>query len=129
MQLLKFRLYRYALTADVTKMYRQVHLDTIDSKYQYILWRASPEDTLRTHQLNTVTYGVAAAPFSTTRSLNLLADIYRANCPVGAAIIKSSFYVDDLLTGADDLKTLRIIKDQVTEILRRALSPYKMALK
>jgi len=37
--------------------------------------------------------------------------------------MKSLFYDNDLLTGADDLKTLRIIKDQVTEILRRGHFP------
>nr|XP_044248556.1 uncharacterized protein LOC123002454 [Drosophila takahashii] len=123
LQLLKFRLHRYAITADVTKMYRQVNLDIIDRKYQYILWRAFSEDTLRTYQLNTVTYGTADAPFLATRSLNHLADVHQADCPIGVAIIKSSFYVDDLLTGADDLETLRIIKDQVTEILRRGHFP------
>ncbi|XP_044249366.2 uncharacterized protein [Drosophila takahashii] len=75
--------------SNVTKMYRQVNLDIIDRKYQYILWRAFPEDTLHTYQLNTVTYGTAAAPFLATH----------------------------------DLETLRIIKDQVTEILRRGHFP------
>jgi len=39
LQLLKFRLFQYAMTADVTKMYRQVLVDRSFRKYQYIFWR------------------------------------------------------------------------------------------
>ncbi|XP_070068053.1 uncharacterized protein [Drosophila takahashii] len=86
LQLLKFRLHRYAITADVTKMYRQPpHF------WQHV---------------------------ASTTSLMFIKLTVKS-----AAIIKSSFYVDDLLTGADDLETLRIIKDQVTEILRRGHFP------
>ncbi|XP_043950577.1 uncharacterized protein LOC122818959 [Drosophila biarmipes] len=48
LQLLKFRLFQYALTADVTKMYRQVLVDPSFRKYQYISWRDSPDSELQT---------------------------------------------------------------------------------
>ncbi|EDV99496.1 GH23755 [Drosophila grimshawi] len=35
--LLRFRLHCYAITADITKMYRQVNVDLNDRKYHYIL--------------------------------------------------------------------------------------------
>ncbi|XP_017475257.1 PREDICTED: uncharacterized protein LOC108365671 isoform X2 [Rhagoletis zephyria] len=66
--LLRFRLYRYALTADIIKMYRQVVMHEDDRKYQYILWRSSPTEEVSTYQLNTVTYGMASAPYLAIRS-------------------------------------------------------------
>ncbi|XP_043071692.1 uncharacterized protein LOC122322695 [Drosophila grimshawi] len=121
--LLRFRLHRYAITADVTKMYRQVNVDLNDRKYQYILWRALPDEPLRTYQLNTVTYGTASAPYLAIRSLHFLANLCRTEYPIGAAVIESSFYVDDLLSGGEDIETLRTIKDQVTKILHRGHFP------
>ena len=117
--LLRFRLFKFALTADIVKMYRQVLVDQKDRKFQYILWRKSPQEQIRTYALNTVTYGTAAAPFLAIRSLNFIADEYSSQFPLGSDIIKSSFYVDDLLCGADSLEQLSLIKTQVTEILKR----------
>ena len=40
--LLSFRLNKYALTADVSKMFRQFLVDERDRKFQMILWRDEP---------------------------------------------------------------------------------------
>ncbi|XP_039968339.1 uncharacterized protein LOC120780121 isoform X2 [Bactrocera tryoni] len=123
MLLLRFRLYRYAITADVTKMYRQVSLNKNDRKFHYILWRASADADLLTYQLNTVTYGTASAPYLAVRSLHYLADKHMAEFPIGAAAVKTSFYVDDFLCGADDTDALHTLKKEVIEILRRGQFP------
>ncbi|XP_053968859.1 uncharacterized protein LOC128870282 [Anastrepha ludens] len=121
--LLRFRLYRYTLTADIVKMYRQILVDRNDRKFQYILWRSTPHDEIRTYQLNTVTYGTASAPYLAVQSLNYIADAYESDYALGASTIKTSFYVDDLLCGADTLAELSQIKYEVTEILRRGCFP------
>ena len=111
--LLRFRLHRFALTADIVKMYRQVLIANSDRQFQYILWRSSPKEDLRTYQLNTVTY-------LAIRSLHYIADQYIDQYSIGAHAIKTSFYVDDFLGGADTLEELNILKYQVTEILKNA---------
>ncbi|XP_050338064.1 uncharacterized protein LOC126764420 [Bactrocera neohumeralis] len=121
--LLRFRLYRYAITADVTKIYRQVSLIKNYREFHYILWRASANVDLLTYQLNTVTYGTASAPYLAVRSLHYLADKHVAEFPIGAAAVKSSFYVDDFLCGADDTDALHRLKEEVIEILRRGQFP------
>ncbi|XP_054745898.1 uncharacterized protein LOC129250288 [Anastrepha obliqua] len=121
--LLRFRLYRYTLTADIVKMYRQILVDKNDRKFQYILWRSTPHDEIRTYQLNTVTYGTASAPYLAVQSLNYIADAYESEYALGSSTIKTSFYVDDLLCGADTLAELSRIKYEVTEILRRGCFP------
>lgn len=49
----RFRTHRYAITADIEKMYRQVKLPPEDVKYQRILWRDNPDKAIKVYQLNT----------------------------------------------------------------------------
>lgn len=49
--------FTYALTADITKMYRQVLVDPAQTSLQRILWRDSPSKPIKTFELLTVTYG------------------------------------------------------------------------
>ncbi|KAH8295521.1 hypothetical protein KR054_000641, partial [Drosophila jambulina] len=82
--LLRFRTYRYVITADVVKMFRQVLVDVDDRKIQYILWRSNPLEPMRTYELNTVTYATATAPYLAVRSMTYLEDLYANKFKVGA---------------------------------------------
>ncbi|XP_044312490.1 uncharacterized protein LOC123037080 [Drosophila rhopaloa] len=115
--LLRFRTHRYVLTADVVKMYRQVLIDPSHRKFQYILWRSSNDQEIRTYQLNTVTYGTASAPYLAIRSLSHLANQHASSHQIGAEAIKSCFYVDDFLGGANKLDQLNQIQTEVIAIL------------
>ncbi|XP_067613910.1 uncharacterized protein [Eurosta solidaginis] len=115
--LLRFRLYRFVLTADIVKMYRQVLVDHSDRRFQYILWRSSPAEEIRTYQLNTVTYGMASAPYLAIQSLLYLAEQHQDQFPLGSKIVKSSFYVDDLLCGSNDLTELLQLKEELIGLL------------
>ncbi|XP_036347402.1 uncharacterized protein LOC118756766, partial [Rhagoletis pomonella] len=117
--LFRFRLYRYAITADIVIMFRQVVVDDKDRQFQYVLWRNTPNEPLCTYELNTVTYKTAAAPYLAIRSMSYLADQYLDKFKIGAEAIKSCFYVDDFICGANTIDTLREIKTEVTEVLRR----------
>ncbi|XP_037820766.1 uncharacterized protein LOC119609849 [Lucilia sericata] len=115
--LLKFRLNKFAITADITKMYRQVRIHEDDRKYQLILWRDNPEFPMQIYKLNTVTYGTASAPFLAIRCLKEISDIFKNVLPLGSHVIANDFYVDDLLSGADEISTLNEIQKEVTQIL------------
>ena len=118
--LLRFRLHKYAITADITKMYRQILVNSKDRIFQLIVWREHQSDPLQIFQLNTVTYGTGPAPFLAIRCLKLLGDLNENLHPTGANVIRSDFYVDDLLTGADDFEKLSRIYDEVNCILQSA---------
>lgn len=118
--LLRFRCHRYGLTADVVKMYRQVLVHQDDRHLQLIFWRDDNSKPVETYSLNTVTYGTASAPYLAIRSLHHALEKFPVSHEIGKAIIKNDFYVDDMLTGADDLHTLQLIKDEVTEILSKS---------
>ncbi|XP_075157710.1 uncharacterized protein LOC142230976 [Haematobia irritans] len=115
--LFSFRLHKYAFTADISKMYRQFRIDENDRKYQLILWRNQKDEHLKVYQLNTVTYGLSAAPFLAIRSLFFIADKYSHSHPCGSEVLRNDLYVDDVLTGADDLATLAQKKNELVKIL------------
>ncbi|XP_065368808.1 uncharacterized protein LOC135961242 [Calliphora vicina] len=118
--LLRFRMHKYAITADIEKMYRQVLIDEADRNYQLILWRENQSQNIEIYKLNTVTYGTSSAPFLAIRCLTYVSELFEKSLPIGSKVIKRDFYVDDLLTGADSIEDLNIIRSQVTQILQSA---------
>ncbi|XP_061387580.1 uncharacterized protein LOC133322632 [Musca vetustissima] len=116
--LFSFRLHKYALTADISKMYRQFRIDERDRRYQLVLWRSNKNDELKVFKLNTVTYGLSAAPFLAIRSLFLIADKYKNSYPHGSEVLRQDLYVDDVLTGADSIETLALKRDELIQILK-----------
>ncbi|XP_065356294.1 uncharacterized protein LOC135950691 [Calliphora vicina] len=97
-------------------MYRQVLIHPEDRNLQLILWRDDHSKPLNVYVLNTVTYGTASAPYLAIRSLHYAAERYPEGHEVGKAVITNDFYVDDMITGANDLDSLQIIKGEVTDI-------------
>lgn len=67
-----------------------------------------------------VTYSTASASFLAIRSLQEIVRLEQANMPLGASKILSDFYVDDLLTGANTIQELIMIRDEVNAILSKA---------
>lgn len=118
--LLRFRMYAYALTGDVSKMYRQILVHEDDRKFQYILWQdPHSNDGCQTYELNTVTYGTASAPFHAVRCMQELANVDANDRPLAKQVLLRNFYVDDLLTGTDDEQTALDTYREVKEVLSR----------
>jgi hypothetical protein len=121
--LLRFRLHRVALTADVEKMYRQVLVSEDDCDLQRIVYRSQPEEPLRHYKLKTVTYGTKSASFLATRCLHELG-VFVENTPIGR-VIRQDFYVDDLISGGDTDEECFDIHKQVHSILGTAGFPLR----
>ncbi|XP_076285433.1 uncharacterized protein LOC143218312 [Lasioglossum baleicum] len=115
--LLRFRTHSYVITADIEKMYRQVLVHPQDRKYQRIFWYH--DNRIRTFELNTVTFGVSSAPYLAIRTIQQLAVDEGADFPYASEILKRDLYVDDLLTGANSLEEVLIIRNEVIELLKR----------
>ncbi|XP_065083392.1 uncharacterized protein LOC135705547 [Ochlerotatus camptorhynchus] len=113
------RFHRFVMKADVEKMYRQALVHPDDRLLQQIAWRRKDSEPLKTYCLNTVTYGTSCAPYLATRVLNQLADDEGHDFPLVASIVKKDFYVDDVLTGADNIETLVDTSTQLDDLLKR----------
>nr|CAH7768784.1 unnamed protein product [Callosobruchus chinensis] len=117
--LLRFRQHKYVVAADIAKMYRQALVQPNERPLQRILWRKNPEDELEVWQLNTVTYGTKSASFMAIRCIFQMANENAELHPEICEIIKSDFYVDDLLTGADSIVEATNICKGVRDILNQ----------
>ncbi|XP_055542562.1 uncharacterized protein LOC129728169 [Wyeomyia smithii] len=114
---LRFREPCYVLSADITKMYRQIIVDECHTPLQRVFWRIDPSCRLRVLELTTVTYGTASAPFLATRALLKLAIDERAKYPMAADIIEKDCYVDNALFGFNDLSTASAAQEQLVQLL------------
>ncbi|XP_070172246.1 uncharacterized protein [Polyergus mexicanus] len=114
--LLRWRVHRYVLASDIEKMYRQVLVAPQDRHLQQILWRHDNQTAHREFELNTVTYGLACAPFLAMRSLRQLADDEEARFPRGSAVLRRDAYVDDILTGASSIAEALDLRQQLTQL-------------
>ncbi|XP_062558115.1 uncharacterized protein LOC134222992 [Armigeres subalbatus] len=117
---INFRLPRFAITADAEKMFRQIWVHPEDRKFQQIVYRKETSEPIRTYQLKTVTYGLASSPFHATRVLNQLAIDEGDKFPLARPVVLNGIYVDDVITGHDDLETLSETCTQLNEMLHTA---------
>jgi hypothetical protein len=104
--LLRFRIFKYAFTEDVCKIYRQILVLPKYRRYQHILWRSSPSDQLKEYEFNTVTYGVNCAPFLVLRVLKDIADHACWDYPHVQNALQRQTYVDDICVGSDSVLNL-----------------------
>lgn len=99
--LLRCRMHKYIMTADIVKMYRQILIRPDNRKFQHIFWRDSPEVELQEFQLCTITYGLNCAPYLAIRCLHELDTQDGHRFPLAKDILTHAAYVDDIVFGAD----------------------------
>lgn len=122
---LKLRKHNVVFIGDIEKMYRQINIAHEHRDFQRIVWRAEPSEELKHFRLNTLTYGTGPASFLACRVLYQVAVENQINYPKACDTIKHDFYMDDLITGADNVKEALILKNEITEILNSAGLPLR----
>ncbi|XP_011858104.1 PREDICTED: uncharacterized protein LOC105555686 [Vollenhovia emeryi] len=116
----RFRTFTYVLTADVVKMYRQVLIDPTQTCLQRILWRDSPNESIKTFELLTLTYGTSSASFLAIAALRRQAEENSNKFPIASKVVLNDFYVDDLVTGANTIQEICAIKRETIQLLQEA---------
>ncbi|GFU21862.1 DUF1758 domain-containing protein [Trichonephila clavipes] len=118
--LVRFRKHIYAFTADIRQMYRMIDVDVSQRPLQRILWKGDVNKPVKVYQLNTVTYGMASAPFLAMRTLKQISIDEGENFPLAASVLCDNFYMDDVLSGANSLEVARTLQHQLIDILQTA---------
>jgi len=113
--LTNFRIFPFALNADLEKMFRQIQVTHDDTNLQRIVWREAPNLPIQDYRLLTVTYGTASAPYLATKTLQQLALDSEVTYPLASKAFMNNMYVDDLMGGASS-KTQAA--DLLTELLK-----------
>ena len=117
--LLKFRMYRVALTGDIGKMYREILLSPSDRQLHRFLWRPTLDQPVAEVCMNRVTFGVASSPFLAVRTLQQTASDFGQDFPNASWHVRKSFYVDDLLGGSDSIEGALQLFSELTEMLSK----------
>ena len=117
--LLRFRLYRIALTTDVSKMYRAIELTKLDRDLHRFVWRQDPSQPLRDFRMTRITFGVSASSFAANASVKQNAVDFALEYPQAASVVENSFYVDDGLTGADSIEEAIQLQKQLQDLFSR----------
>ncbi|XP_065075084.1 uncharacterized protein LOC135698867 [Ochlerotatus camptorhynchus] len=115
--ILRSRTWQIMIVSDVEKMFRQILIFLLERALQCILWRFSPAEVIKIYELNTVTYGTKSAPFLATRTLKQLAMDEEKTFPLAARAVLEDTYMDDVITGANDVETARELQIQLNKMM------------
>ena len=118
--LIRFRLYTVAISGDITKMYREVLLHPDDRSLHRFIWRSDTTSDWQEYQMNRVTFGVAASPYLAVKTLQQTAQDFGSNMDGAKWHLLNSFYVDDLMGGADTVAEATTLYNDLRTILSQA---------
>ena len=117
--LMRFRSYRVALSGDVAKMYREVVLSSEDRHLHRFVWRSEKTGPILDYSMNRVTFGVTSSPYAAVRTLQQTAEDFSSSSSRSYWHIHNSFYVDDLLAGAEDEASAMQLYQELRQVLAR----------
>lgn len=117
--LINWRFHRIAFIADIQKMYLQVVVDERDVEYQRIVWRDNPSEAIKDFCLTRLTFGTSSAPYIAIKTLHQLAEYEQQVYPNAATVIRKDAYVDDVISGGDDLQSAIELQQQLLRMLRK----------
>lgn len=110
-RLLKFRMNKIAITADVKKMYLQIKVAEEQWDLHRIFWRKEGGE-IEEYWLTRVTFGMASAPHCAVRAMQQCALDQQMKYPKAAAVVLNDFYMDDGLFGCHTVnEAVQLIKD------------------
>ena len=115
--LLRFRSYTVGVSADISKMYREVELAEEDRDLHRFLWREKIGDPVLDYRMTRVTFGINSSPWLAIRTLNQIAADHGSEDPEVQHHIRESFYVDDFLGGADSISEARELPGRIRAVL------------
>ena len=116
--LIRFRQHAIALTSDISKMFREVVLDSSERDYHRFLRRK--ESQLEDWRMKRLTFGVSSSPYLASQVLRQVAVDHQAEYPKASEVIRTSFYVDDCLTGTNTVEEASSLQHQLCALLKQA---------
>ena len=112
-------MYPVAVTADISKMYQAVELEDEDRDFHRFVWRANKDSPVQDYRMMCVTFGVASSSYLAVQALQQTAHDFGDQFPITQSHLYTSFYVDDLLAGAEDSEAAIKLQTQPRQLLLR----------
>ena len=95
------RFYKYCISCDIVKMYRNIWLHPDDCKVQHIFYRFSSDQIVSEYELRTCSFGLSSAPFLAQRVIIQLVSDYGKDYPLASNALTNQTYIDDVITGCN----------------------------
>ena len=111
--LVRFRCYRYGITADIEKAFLSISLDEKDRDATRFFWISdptNPESPFEVYRFKSILFGATCSPFTLNATIKKHLDQFHD--PVTQPM-KSDLYVDNLASGTDN-------EDEATTFLNQA---------
>lgn len=116
--LLRFRRGRFAALGDIRKMYNSVWLDDQEVHLHRFLWRDSEEEELGEYAVTRVNIGDKPAGCIAQLAMRETANLPQfSHLEEERRVLEEDSYVDDILTSHNNLDQLKVITENVEQIL------------
>lgn len=118
--LVRFRERPVAICADIKEMFHRITIKEEDRKYQRVLWRWDPTETLKVYEMQVMTFGASCSPCIAQFVKNENAKLFQEGYPEAVSAIIKSHYVDDWAQSCKtDVEAIGLLKE-VMDIQRYA---------
>ena len=116
--LLRFRMHQVALVADVKKMFLQIKLaDKDQDSHRYIWLDMQTDKEQKIFRMKRVTFGVNCSPFLAIATVQNHAKSLKGQFPVAASEVIDNMYVDDCLSGAENVEKAMKLQDSLFSMM------------
>ncbi|GFX40583.1 integrase catalytic domain-containing protein [Trichonephila clavipes] len=118
--IISFRLNTIAITADIERAFLQISLRDEDRDAVRVLFpdiRSNQTDPYKfqVYRFKRVMFGVNVSPFLLSATIKHHIENYREQYPAATEMLDTCLYVDDVISGADDIsQALKVSKDAET---------------
>lgn len=114
--LLKFRVGKYGLVADLKQAFLQIRLFEEERNYVQFLW-VDRNDNILTFRMTSVPFGATCSPFLLAVTLKYHIESFYEKYPV-AHVLRNRFYVDDFILTANNEQDIILIRDQAESLFK-----------
>ena len=94
--LLCWRIFKYVVVADISKMFWKVRITGKDTDCLRFCWQWATDDQVSLYRALSVTFGVISAPFQAVHTVNKHAEMFKEEFPKAAETVEKRLYMDDL---------------------------------
>ena len=119
--LLRFRRWKFGMSADITKAFLQIKVAGVDKNVHRFIWDVNGQR--RFMRFDRVVFGNASSPFLLNATLKHHLEPFSESHAHVISELKQNLYVDDWLSGADHETQLVELKESATNILQKGGFP------
>ena len=116
--IIKFRTHKIAISSDISKMFGEIVLNPEHSDFHQFLRRIS-QGQIEDWRMLRLTFGVSSSPYLASQILRQIAHDHENEYQKASSVVKTNFYVDDCLSGAELVKHALDLQSELFAMLKK----------